>query len=192
MPASWRRSTRRSRKGRGRRGDACASILSGPSLDEAITALGHMPLPPYIASKRPDDERDRRDYQTIYRRARRRRRRADRRPAFHAGAVGAPRRARHRPRISSPCMSAPAPSCRSRPTTPRDHRMHAEWGEIAAGDRDCPQRGAPARRAHRRRRHDLAAPARERRGARRGHRSPSPARRRSSSRRATASAPSTC
>ncbi|MGO8485138.1 S-adenosylmethionine:tRNA ribosyltransferase-isomerase, partial [Rhizobium leguminosarum] len=40
--------------------------LSGPSLDEAIAAVGHIPLPPYIAAKRPEDERDRSDYQTIY------------------------------------------------------------------------------------------------------------------------------
>lgn len=40
--------------------------LSGPVLDEALHAVGHVPLPPYIASKRADDERDRSDYQTIY------------------------------------------------------------------------------------------------------------------------------
>lgn len=40
--------------------------LSGPSLDEAIASVGHIPLPPYIASKRDDDAADRRDYQTIY------------------------------------------------------------------------------------------------------------------------------
>ncbi|MGO7591231.1 tRNA preQ1(34) S-adenosylmethionine ribosyltransferase-isomerase QueA [Rhizobium leguminosarum] len=40
--------------------------LSGPALDEAIAAVGHIPLPPYIAAKRPEDERDRADYQTIY------------------------------------------------------------------------------------------------------------------------------
>jgi S-adenosylmethionine:tRNA ribosyltransferase-isomerase len=40
--------------------------LSGPSLDEAIMAVGHIPLPPYIASKRADDARDRTDYQTVY------------------------------------------------------------------------------------------------------------------------------
>lgn len=38
----------------------------GPVLDEAIATLGHMPLPPYIASKRGEDERDLVDYQTIY------------------------------------------------------------------------------------------------------------------------------
>lgn len=40
--------------------------LAGPALDEAIMAAGHIPLPPYIASKRGEDERDRLDYQTIY------------------------------------------------------------------------------------------------------------------------------
>jgi len=40
--------------------------VSGPFLDEALHAVGHIPLPPYIASKRTDDERDRLDYQTIY------------------------------------------------------------------------------------------------------------------------------
>ncbi len=40
--------------------------LSGPVLDEAIMAVGHIPLPPYIASKRADDAQDRTDYQTIY------------------------------------------------------------------------------------------------------------------------------
>lgn len=40
--------------------------LSGAFLDEALHAVGHIPLPPYIASKRAEDERDRQDYQTIY------------------------------------------------------------------------------------------------------------------------------
>lgn len=40
--------------------------LSGPALDEALHAVGHIPLPPYIASKRADDDRDRKDYQTVY------------------------------------------------------------------------------------------------------------------------------
>ncbi len=33
--------------------------LSGPALDEAIATVGHIPLPPYIASKRPEDAEDR-------------------------------------------------------------------------------------------------------------------------------------
>ncbi|PLP58570.1 tRNA preQ1(34) S-adenosylmethionine ribosyltransferase-isomerase QueA [Mesorhizobium loti] len=40
--------------------------LSGAFLDEALHTVGHIPLPPYIASKRDDDARDLSDYQTIY------------------------------------------------------------------------------------------------------------------------------
>lgn len=40
--------------------------VSGPVLDEALHAVGHVPLPPYIASKRTEDSRDLADYQTIY------------------------------------------------------------------------------------------------------------------------------
>ncbi len=43
--------------------------LSGPALDEAIRLNGHVPLPPYIASKRADDARDQSDYQTMFARA---------------------------------------------------------------------------------------------------------------------------
>jgi len=40
--------------------------LAGPDLDMAIAERGEMPLPPYIATKRPEDEQDRTDYQTVY------------------------------------------------------------------------------------------------------------------------------
>ena len=40
--------------------------LSGPVLDETVAAIGHVPLPPYIAGKREEDAADRADYQTIY------------------------------------------------------------------------------------------------------------------------------
>jgi S-adenosylmethionine:tRNA ribosyltransferase-isomerase len=40
--------------------------LSGPVLDETIAAIGHVPLPPYIAGRREEDAADRADYQTIY------------------------------------------------------------------------------------------------------------------------------
>ncbi|MEY3841043.1 MAG: hypothetical protein RLZZ542_153, partial [Pseudomonadota bacterium] len=40
--------------------------LAGPALDDAIRAVGVMPLPPYIAAKRPEDERDLSDYQTMF------------------------------------------------------------------------------------------------------------------------------
>lgn len=38
----------------------------GPVLDQAISERGAMPLPPYIASRRPPDEQDRTDYQTLF------------------------------------------------------------------------------------------------------------------------------
>ncbi|WP_424362313.1 tRNA preQ1(34) S-adenosylmethionine ribosyltransferase-isomerase QueA [Methylocystis parvus] len=50
--------------------------LSGAALDEAIEAAGEMPLPPYIAGKRPADAKDETDYQTVF--------------AREAGAVAAP------------------------------------------------------------------------------------------------------
>lgn len=40
--------------------------FSDASLDEVIEHLGAMPLPPYIASRRAPDEKDRIDYQTIF------------------------------------------------------------------------------------------------------------------------------
>lgn len=39
---------------------------AGPALDSAIAEVGHVPLPPYIASRRGDDAQDRADYQTVY------------------------------------------------------------------------------------------------------------------------------
>jgi S-adenosylmethionine:tRNA ribosyltransferase-isomerase len=38
----------------------------GPVLDQAVDERGAMPLPPYIASRRTPDERDRSDYQTVF------------------------------------------------------------------------------------------------------------------------------
>ena len=38
----------------------------GPVLDQAIAERGDMPLPPYIASRRPPDEQDKADYQTVF------------------------------------------------------------------------------------------------------------------------------
>lgn len=40
--------------------------VAGSELDAALVRVGHIPLPPYIALKRGEDERDRVDYQTIY------------------------------------------------------------------------------------------------------------------------------
>ena len=46
-----------------------AFARAGAELDTAIAEVGSMPLPPYIAAKRPEDDRDRADYQTVYARA---------------------------------------------------------------------------------------------------------------------------
>jgi S-adenosylmethionine:tRNA ribosyltransferase-isomerase len=43
-----------------------AFAFQGPVLDQAIAERGDMPLPPYIASRRAPDERDRGDYQTAF------------------------------------------------------------------------------------------------------------------------------
>ena len=46
-----------------------AFAFHGPVLDQAVDERGAMPLPPYIASRRAPDERDRIDYQTMFARA---------------------------------------------------------------------------------------------------------------------------
>jgi S-adenosylmethionine:tRNA ribosyltransferase-isomerase len=52
---------------RGEEGEVTLAFdLADAALDEAIASLGAMPLPPYIASRRPPDERDRTDYQTCF------------------------------------------------------------------------------------------------------------------------------
>jgi S-adenosylmethionine:tRNA ribosyltransferase-isomerase len=89
--------------------------FAGVDLDLAVAAHGEMPLPPYIAAKRAEDDRDRADYQTVY--------------AREDGSVAAPTaglhftpdllerlKARGVSCTSSPCTWGPAPSCRSRPT----------------------------------------------------------------------------
>jgi S-adenosylmethionine:tRNA ribosyltransferase-isomerase len=43
-----------------------AFAQSGADLDAAIAAHGAMPLPPYIAARRSEDERDQQDYQTMF------------------------------------------------------------------------------------------------------------------------------
>ena len=43
-----------------------AFAFHGPVLDQAIEERGAMPLPPYIAARRPPDARDHADYQTMF------------------------------------------------------------------------------------------------------------------------------
>jgi S-adenosylmethionine:tRNA ribosyltransferase-isomerase len=64
-------------EGKGEGGEVTLSFaFHGPVLDQAIEERGDMPLPPYIASRRAADERDRIDYQTLF--------------ARHEGSVAAP------------------------------------------------------------------------------------------------------
>jgi S-adenosylmethionine:tRNA ribosyltransferase-isomerase len=105
--------------------------LTGPALDEAIAALGHIPLPPYIASRRPDDEQDRADYQTVY--------------ARNEGAVAAPTAGLHftpdllarlkERGVSEHFVTLHVGAGTFLPVKGEEvsaHRMHAEWGAIDA------------------------------------------------------------
>ncbi|EQB16448.1 tRNA preQ1(34) S-adenosylmethionine ribosyltransferase-isomerase QueA [Sphingobium lactosutens] len=96
-----------------------------------LERAGTMPLPPYIASKRPTDEQDRSDYQTMF--------------AREDGAVAAPTAALH---FTPELMDAIAAAGVLTQTLTlhvgagtflpvkaedtQDHRMHAEWGRIDA------------------------------------------------------------
>jgi S-adenosylmethionine:tRNA ribosyltransferase-isomerase len=53
--------------GSGRRQVSLSSTEPGRTVSELVAEHGHVPLPPYI--RRPDDQRDRDDYQTVYARA---------------------------------------------------------------------------------------------------------------------------
>ncbi|MEW6633350.1 MAG: tRNA preQ1(34) S-adenosylmethionine ribosyltransferase-isomerase QueA [Pseudomonadota bacterium] len=105
--------------------------LSGPFLDEALHAVGHIPLPPYIASKRDDDERDRSDYQTIY--------------AREEGAVAAPTAGLHFTPDLFAALDAKGIERRFvtlhvgagtflpvKADDTADHKMHAETGSVSA------------------------------------------------------------
>jgi S-adenosylmethionine:tRNA ribosyltransferase-isomerase len=95
-----------------------------------LTRAGTMPLPPYIASKRPVDERDAADYQTMF--------------AREPGAVAAPTAALHfTPALLDALASAGigyetltlhVGAGTFLPVKVEDteaHQMHAEWGEIS-------------------------------------------------------------
>ena len=100
-----------------------------------LERAGTMPLPPYIAGKRPTDERDREDYQTIF--------------AEEDGAVAAPTAALH---FTPELLAALDARGVQRETLTLhvgagtflpvkaddtdDHQMHAEWGRIDAATAD--------------------------------------------------------
>ncbi|MEA2999844.1 MAG: S-adenosylmethionine:tRNA ribosyltransferase-isomerase [Sphingomonadales bacterium] len=104
-------------------GDEPAELLLGRA--------GRMPLPPYIAGKRPADERDAEDYQTMF--------------AREEGAVAAPTAALHfTPRLVEALGAAGVATetltlhvgagtfLPVKAEDTNDHVMHAEWGRIDA------------------------------------------------------------
>jgi S-adenosylmethionine:tRNA ribosyltransferase-isomerase len=108
----------------------------GPALDSAIADLGNPPLPPYIASKRPPDDRDAADYQTMF--------------AANEGAVAAPTAGLHftsdleaalRQRdIGIHRITLHVGAGTFLPVKAEDtagHRMHAEWGSISRHTADA-------------------------------------------------------
>jgi len=105
--------------------------LAGPMLDEAIRDVGVMPLPPYIAAKRPEDDRDRSDYQTVF--------------AEHDGSVAAPTAGLHfTPALLGAVPVGGVPNhavnlaggagtfLPVKADDTADHKMHSEWGEVSA------------------------------------------------------------
>jgi S-adenosylmethionine:tRNA ribosyltransferase-isomerase len=98
-------------------------------VEQLLERAGQMPLPPYIAGKRPTDEADRDDYQTMF--------------AREAGAVAAPTAALHftdrliaaldRRGVGRETLTLHVGAGTFLPVKAEDtsgHRMHAEWGRI--------------------------------------------------------------
>jgi S-adenosylmethionine:tRNA ribosyltransferase-isomerase len=110
--------------------------LSGAALDEAVAAVGDMPLPPYIAARRGEDEQDRRDYQTVY--------------AREDGSVAAPTAGLHfTPELLSRLEAAgigrrfvtlhvgAGTFLPVKVDDVSEHRMHAETGEVSPAVADA-------------------------------------------------------
>lgn len=102
---------------------------SGTDLDASIEDIGAMPLPPYIASKRPADAQDRRDYQTVF--------------ASKSGAVAAPTASLHFDAdllarletigVNTTEVTLHVGAGTFLPVKVQnidDHKMHSEWGQV--------------------------------------------------------------
>ncbi len=105
--------------------------LTGDDFDAALQAVGAMPLPPYIAAKRPADERDKTDYQTAW--------------ARHSGAVAAPTASLHFDAALLKAIAAKGVTFTHvtlhvgagtflpvKVDDIRDHKIHAERGIVTA------------------------------------------------------------
>jgi len=104
--------------------------LSGDGFEAALARVGAMPLPPYIAAKRPADAQDNIDYQTIF--------------ARNSGAVVAPTASLHFDQamldgfvamgIDLTYVTLHVGAGTFLPVKVDDvttHKMHAEWGEVS-------------------------------------------------------------
>jgi S-adenosylmethionine:tRNA ribosyltransferase-isomerase len=100
-------------------------------LDQALAERGDMPLPPYIASRREVDERDRSDYQTIFARA--------------EGSVAAPTAGLHFTEALTQALRdaeislhrvtlhvGPGTFLPVKAEDTAGHKMHPEWGSVTA------------------------------------------------------------
>jgi S-adenosylmethionine:tRNA ribosyltransferase-isomerase len=113
-----------------------AFAFHGPALDGVIAERGSMPLPPYIAARRPADEQDRIDYQTLF--------------AREEGAVAAPTAGLHfTPDLAARLAERGIGLNRVtlhvgagtflpvRSEDVKEHRMHPEWGHMDARTADA-------------------------------------------------------
>jgi S-adenosylmethionine:tRNA ribosyltransferase-isomerase len=113
-----------------------AFAFDGAVLDQAIEERGDMPLPPYIASRREVDARDRADYQTLF--------------ARQDGSVAAPTAGLHftddllarlRDRgVSVHIVTLHVGAGTFLPVKADDtdaHKMHPEWGTVSAETADA-------------------------------------------------------
>jgi S-adenosylmethionine:tRNA ribosyltransferase-isomerase len=118
--------------GKGESGEVTLSFaFHGAVLDQALAERGDMPLPPYIAGRRPADEQDRGDYQTMF--------------AREEGSVAAPTAGLHFTESVVRELAqrgiglhrvtlhvGPGTFLPVKATDTSDHRMHPEWGNVSA------------------------------------------------------------
>jgi S-adenosylmethionine:tRNA ribosyltransferase-isomerase len=104
---------------------------AGEDFDAALNAAGAMPLPPYIAAKRPADAQDMTDYQTVF--------------ARNKGAVAAPTASLHFDDALLAQLAAKGVEFTHvtlhvgagtflpvKVDDISDHKMHSEWGQVSA------------------------------------------------------------
>ena len=109
--------------------------LEGDDFEAALNEAGAMPLPPYIAAKRPADEQDHHDYQTVF--------------ATHTGAVAAPTASLHFDQglldelaalgVQFSRVTLHVGAGTFLPVKVDDvltHKMHSEWGRVSAQTAD--------------------------------------------------------